>query len=367
MNPLYEKGSRQMKKILILGGGYGGLRITQRLLGHNLPDDVQITIVDRLPYHCLKTEYYALAAGTEPDTALRVPFPTDPKVNVVYGSVHEINLEQKQVYLEDQAESLSYDYLVIGLGCVDKYHGVPGAAEYTCSIQSMDNTRKTYETLNNVKPNGKVVIVGGGLSGVEIAAELRESRSDLTIQIYDRGESILSPYPEKLRKYVRSWFLERHVDLIHHANITKVEPNILYNHDEPIAVDAIVWTAGIQPNPIVQALPVEKDPTGKIILTKYHMIPDFDQVFVVGDCASLPFAPSAQLAEAQGDQIAIIISSLIKNQPLPETLPKIKLKGTLGSLGKKHGFGQMGATTLIGRVPRVLKSGVLWMYKNHLG
>ncbi|GAA0369378.1 NAD(P)/FAD-dependent oxidoreductase [Bacillus horti] len=357
-----------MEKILILGGGYGGLRITQRLLSHDLPNDVSITIVDRLPYHCLKTEYYALAAGTESDSALRVAFPSDSRVNVVYGSVKEIDLESKQVYLEDEnAASLTYDYLVIGLGCVDRYHGVPGADKFTCSIQSMDNTRKTYQVLNNVKPNGKVAIVGGGLSGVEIAAELRESRSDLTIQIYDRGESILSPYPEKLRKYVREWFTNRSVDLIHKANITKVEPNKLYNHDEEIELDAIVWTAGIQANPIVQALPVEKDPMGRVHLTKYHAIPNYENAYVVGDCASLPFAPSAQLAEAQGDQIAMIISSIIKGQSLPDKLPKMKLKGTLGSLGKKHGFGQMGGTTLIGRVPRVLKSGVLWMYKNHLG
>lgn len=357
-----------MERILILGGGYGGLRIAQKLLGHNFPSDVDITIVDRLPYHSIKTEFYALAAGTEPDTALRVPFPADPRINLTYGTVTEIDIDQKLVHFEEEEkESLTFDYLVIGLGCVDKYHNVPGAAEYTCSIQSMDNTRRTYQVLNCIGPNGKVAIVGGGLSGVEVAAELRESRPDLTIQIYDRGQSILSPYPEKLRKYVREWFRERNVDLIHQANITKVEEGKLYNHDEEICVDAVVWTAGIQPNPVVQALPVEKDQMGRIVLTKYHAIPDYEKIFVVGDCASLPFAPSAQLAEAQGEQIALIISSLIKGNPLPETLPKIKLKGTLGSLGKKFGFGQMGSTTLVGRVPRVLKSGVLWMYKNHLG
>jgi NADH:ubiquinone reductase (H+-translocating) len=53
-----------MKNLVILGGGYGGMRILERLLPNELPDDVLITLIDRVPYHCLKTEYYALAAGS---------------------------------------------------------------------------------------------------------------------------------------------------------------------------------------------------------------------------------------------------------------------------------------------------------------
>jgi|GEM_PF-61325 len=361
-----QKGSKTMKRnVVILGGGYGGIRVIQRLLSAELPDDVQITLVDRMPYHSLKTEFYALAAGTEPDSAIRVSFPNDPRLMIKYGEVINIDLEAKQVILEEQ-EPLGYDYLVIALGCEDKYHGVPGAEENTLSIQTINKTRMTYQALNNVQPYGKVAIVGGGLSGVEIASELRESRPDLTIQIYDRGESILSPFPERLKKYVRQWFINHGVDLINKANITKVEPNILYNHDQPIELDAIVWTAGIQASHVVRNLPIEHDQMGRAKLTEHHYLPDYKEVFVVGDCASLPHAPSAQLAEAQGDQIALVLQAYFFGDPLPD-LPAFKLKGVLGSLGKKHGFGLMGDTTLLGRVPRVLKTGVLWMYKHHSG
>lgn len=354
------------RNIVILGGGYGGLRITQRLLNNGtLPEDTHLTIVDRQPYHGLKTEYYALAAGTEPDKAVRVSFPTDPRLSINYAEVSAIDLEKRQVQLVNKPP-LSYDYLIIGLGCEDKYHGVPGAEEHTYSIQSLDSTRKTYHALNGVTAGGNIAIIGGGLSGVELASELRESRPDLSIRIYDRGESILSPFPEKLRKYVRAWFAERRVELVHRANITKVEPQTLYNHDQPIPVDVIVWTAGIQANRIVRQLPVEHDQMGRVRLSEYHFIETYPEVFVVGDCASLPHAPSAQLAEAQGDQIALVLKAKLNGEPLP-SLPQIKLKGVLGSLGKKHGFGVMGGTSLMGRVPRVLKSGVLWMYKHHLG
>lgn len=361
-----QKGKDKMKRnVVILGGGYGGLRIVQRLLALNLPSDIQLTLIDRMPYHSLKTEYYALAAGTEPDSALRVSFPNDPRLLIKYGEISRIDPDQKQIHV-DGHDVLSYDYLIVGLGCEDKYHGVPGAQEHTHSIQTINKTRETFQALNNVKPYGKVSIVGGGLSGVELASELRESRPDLKIQIYDRGESILNPFPERLKKYVRTWLINHGIDLIHTANITKVEQNLLYNNNQALETDAIVWTAGIQANKVVQSLPVEQDQMGRVLLSEHHYIPKYQEIFVVGDCASLAHAPSAQLAEAQGDQIAIVLQAMLHSEPLPK-LPRFKLKGVLGSLGKKHGFGLMGDTTLLGRVPRVLKTGVLWMYKNHLG
>ncbi|WP_342744319.1 NAD(P)/FAD-dependent oxidoreductase [Bacillus alkalicellulosilyticus] len=355
-----------MQKIVLLGGGYGGLRILQRLLTPDLPHDVEIILIEKMPYHCLKTEYYALAAGTESDLHLRVNFPKDPRLTVIYGTVESVDIHTKLVYLEDNTP-VTYDTLIIGLGCEDKYHGVPGAPEHTLSIQSMSATRKTFEVLSNVKPNGVVSIVGAGLSGVELASELRESRSDLTIKLFDRGEIILSMFPRRLSNYVQNWFLDHGVDVINRSNITLVEENILYNHDKAIESDAIIWTAGIQPNKVVRDLDVAKDSQGRVIITPHHHLPTDENVFVVGDCASLPHAPSAQLAEGQGEQIVSVLKARWTNTPLPEVLPKIKLKGVLGSLGKKHGFGMMGERTLIGRVPRVLKSGVLWMYKYHSG
>jgi NADH dehydrogenase len=89
-------------------------------------------------------------------------------------------------------------------------------------------------------------------------------------------------------------------------------------------------------------------------------------VFVVGDCASLPFSPSAQAAESQGKQVVEVIHAGWKGET--PRLDQIKLKGVLGSLGKKSGFGVMGKhTVMLGKVPRALKSGVLWMSKRHFG
>ncbi|MBB6450197.1 NADH dehydrogenase [Geomicrobium halophilum] len=357
-----------MRKLVILGGGYGGMKVMQQLSAKDIPHDYEIVLVDKLPYHCLKTEYYALAAGTESDHEIRVPFPKH--VRRQYGNVQNIDLDNKKITLSNdtKGETLEFDKLVIGLGAEDKYHGVPGASEHTFSIQSMEETRRTYEAISNLPPRSSVSVVGAGLSGVELAAELRESRHDLTVRLFDRGETILPMFPRRLSNYVTSWFEKHDVEIISNSDITRVAESALYNHDERITSDAVIWTAGVQPVQVVRDLNVEKDRKDHIILTKHHHIPGYPDAFVVGDCASLPYAPSAQLAEKQGEQIVSILKAQWKGEELPSSMPEMKLKGTLGSLGKKKGFGMMGEKAAVtGRVARLLKSGVLWMYKYHSG
>ncbi|NRD76396.1 NAD(P)/FAD-dependent oxidoreductase [Bacillus sp. BRMEA1] len=355
-----------MKNLVILGGGYGGMKMLNELLPNNLPEDVMITLVDRVPYHCLKTEYYALAAGTISDVHVRVAFPEHPQLKVKYGEVIGVNKKAQTVELQDD-ESIHYDDLVIALGCEDNYHGVPGAEQFTYSIQSIGKSRETYQALNNLGPGSVVGIVGAGLSGVELASELSESRKDLNIKLFDRGKHILSAFPDRLSKYVENWFVDHNVEIINNSNITKVEENTLYNNDQPIHCDVIVWTAGIQANKIVQEIEGEKDRSGRMVITPQHYLPEDEHIFILGDCASLPHAPSAQLAEGQAVQIVEVLKKRWNGEEPPASFPPIKLKGVLGSLGKKHGFGMMADRAITGRVARLLKSGVLWMYKFHNG
>lgn len=353
-----------MKKMVILGGGYGGLTVATELLEKELPSDTVLVLVDRMPYQGLKTEYYALAAGTVSDQDIRVQFPVDPRLILKYGEVTGLDMENKLILFHND-EPLSYDWLVLGLGCVDKFHQIEGAEQYAESLQTLSSTRKTYQKVNDIAPYGQVTIVGGGLSGVEVAAELRESRSDLNIRILDRSASVLSAFPGKLQSFVRDWMLEHDIEMRSHICLTRLEGGILYNQQELINTDVTIWTAGIQPSPIVQQLQLPKDNQGRLIINEYHQIHEYPEVFVIGDCASLPFSPSAQAAQGQGRQIAEVIRAVWKNET--PRLGKIKLKGVLGSLGKKSGFAMFGKRPVTGMVPRAIKSGVLWMSKRHFG
>ncbi len=356
-----------MRNLVVLGGGYGGQALVSDLLEKQFPADISITLIDRMPFQGLKTEFYALAAGTASDLDLRVNFPEDERLSILYGEITNIDLEKQLVYMEDE-EPVAYDWLVLGLGCTDKYHGIEGAEQFSTSIQTFGAARKTYSLLNNVKPHGQISIIGGGLSGVEVAAELRESRPDLNIRLIDRGPKPLSAFPGKLQTFVMDWFTEHQIEMRGNTQLFRVEEGQLHDANAPsdiIYTDATVWTAGIQPVPIVQQINLPKDSMGRLIINEYHQLPQHTNVYIIGDCASLPFSPSGQAAGAQGKQVSEVLLALWDNR-MPK-LGAIKLKGVLGSLGKKSGFGIMGHTPILGRVPRLIKSGVLWNSKRHKG
>ena len=200
--------------------------------------------------------------------------------------------------------------MIIGLGCEDKYHNVLGAKEYTHSIQTLSKARETFHSISELPKGARVGIVGAGLSGIELASELRESRTDLEIILYDRGPRILRNFPEKLSNYIAKWFRENNVNVVPNSLIDKVEQGTIYNNGTPETVDIVVWTAGIQPVEIVRKLPIDTNKSGRVIVNQYHQVPTYKNVYVVGDCAALPHAPSAQLAEVQGDQIADVLKTM---------------------------------------------------------
>lgn len=354
-----------MERLVILGGGYGGLNILSSLLEQWLPDNLLITVIDKNPYHSLKTEFYTIAAGTAADKNVRIDFPKNDHVNYVFGEINQIDIENQMITLNKKLNNtIHYDYLVVALGCEDNYHGVDGAPEFTQSVQSFSKARQTGLAIGNLKAYGKVSVVGAGLSGIEVASEIRESRPDLNIRLLDRGEAVLTAFDPKVQAYVKEWFLKNDVQVLHQANVEYVEKDGVCNNGVCYVNDVTIWTAGVQPHYLVRALPFEKDEQEKVILNEYYQVPTHPNVYVVGDCAASDFSPSAQLAGEQGEQIADILFAVLHGKK-PKKPKEIKLKGALGSLGKSDGFGSMFSRSVTGLVPRIAKSGVLWLNKRH--
>ncbi|WP_047980350.1 NAD(P)/FAD-dependent oxidoreductase [Ornithinibacillus contaminans] len=353
-----------MRNLVILGGGYGGIKVALGLLDKDLPEDVSLTIVDRNPYQSLKTEFYTIAAGTVADRDVRNDFPKDARVTYVYAEVEAVDTEKQQIVFADRSDPVSYDYLVVALGCEDNYHNIEGAKAYTESVQTFANARKAGLEVGNLRAYGKVTIVGAGLSGIEVASEIRESRSDLNIRLLDRGASVLRAFDPRIQGYVADWFNKNDVEVLHHANVEYVEKDGVCNNGVCYVNDVTIWTAGVRPNRIVRELPYQKDPHEKIIVNEFFQVPENPAVYVVGDCASSIHSPSAQLAGIQGEQVAGILYSVLHNK-VPKAPKEIRLRGTLGSLGKNDGFGNMMKQPLTGIVPRLVKSGVLWLNKRH--
>ncbi|MRG88336.1 NAD(P)/FAD-dependent oxidoreductase [Salinibacillus xinjiangensis] len=353
-----------MRKLVILGGGYGGMNILHQLLEKGLPEDLEVTLVDRNPYHSLKTEFYAIAAGTTADKDVRIQFPTHEQVKTAYGEIQQIDVENQTIVIREIEEPIPYDYLVIGIGCEDNYHGIEGAQEFTHSVQTIAKARRAGTAISNLDAHSKVTIVGAGLSGIEVASEIRESRPDLTVRLLDRGATVLKAFDSKIQDYVEDWFAKNNVDVIHNANVEYVEEHAVCNNGSCFDSDVTIWTAGVKPNYLIETLPFEKDDQGKVKLNDFFQVPSQTNVYVVGDCASSVHSPSAQLAGQQGEKIAEVLNAVLKGKE-PDMPKEIKLKGALGSLGKTDGFGNMFNQPFTGLLPRLAKTGVLWLSKRH--
>src|SRR5699024_2569601 len=183
-----------LKSLVILGGGYGGIKVLTGLLGAALPDDIQITVIDKNPYHSYKTEFHTVVAGTTADVDVRSTFPLHDQVTYEFGTIRSIDLAEKVVYFQDRSIVVNFDYLVIALGSEDAYHGIEGAKKYAESVQSFSRARHAGVAVGNLHAYGKVSVVGAGLSGIEVASEIRESRPDLNIRLLDRGGSVLKAF-----------------------------------------------------------------------------------------------------------------------------------------------------------------------------
>src|SRR5699024_11037416 len=147
-------------------------------------------------------------------------FPEDDRVQYIFREVEHIDTENEQITINRKTDRIiSYDYLVIALGCEDNYHGVEGAAEFTESVQSFSRARNAGLAVGNLDAYGRVSIVGAGLSGIEVASEIRESRPDLNIRLLDRGGSVLKAFDAKIQAHVADWFVKNDVEVLHYANV----------------------------------------------------------------------------------------------------------------------------------------------------
>src|SRR5690625_315283 len=93
-----------MRRLIILGGGYGGLKVLQNVINQKLPDDIEITLIDKNPYHSLKTEFYTIAAGTCADKDVRLQFPKDDSVRYIFSKVTKIDVDNEEVTIEKRDE-----------------------------------------------------------------------------------------------------------------------------------------------------------------------------------------------------------------------------------------------------------------------
>ncbi|WP_433660584.1 NAD(P)/FAD-dependent oxidoreductase [Nocardia sp. CA-128927] len=274
-------------RIVVLGAGYAGANIAGRLAKRLHRDDVEITLVNADPEFVERVRMHQLASGQElPKRPLHKVF-AGTGVQVRVARVAAVDVDGKTVDLtgEHGAETLGYDTLVYALGSTVADFGVPGVTEYAHHVASKQAALRLRERLNELTAGATVLIVGGGLTGIEAAAEIAEARPDLAVAIAARGGGG-DWLHEKAQRHLRGAFDRLGITVHEQADITRVEANgVVTGTGTAISAEMTVWTAGFTVHPIAAATTLEVSDTGRIIVDGTLRSISHPDVYAVGDAA----------------------------------------------------------------------------------
>ena len=342
-----KKTPVEQKNIIILGGGFAGVRAALDLNNY-LHDnkDFQIILIDRKDYQCYHPGLYE-AATTEHGLveAKRVKRTVGislveifrkTKVKVFKGHIDRIALADGKVVTDSRI--LSFDYLVVAMGSVADYYGIPGLEKYGFSLKSLDEAimiRNRVENLVMKQDGGSIVIGGGGFAGTEFAGELHnllkheceehgKQRENFKILVVEGATGFLSGLSEKVAGIVSRRLSQMGIETKFSSLITDVaSDHIMINMKERINCDLLIWTGGVRSIRLPIDVDLERDKKDRTAVTEFLNLKNFSNVFLAGDnsgalniATKKPVAQTAQEAMAQGQYVAKNIYRLIKNKPL---------------------------------------------------
>src|SRR5215813_14372877 len=327
-------------RVLILGGGFGGLYAALEFEKRNDPR-FEVTVVNRENFFLFTPMLHEIAASDLDLTNIVNPVrKMIRRVNFFCGDVDNIDIESKQVVVSHgfhrHSHTLEYDHLVLALGSVTNFFGLPGVAERALTMKSLGDAIQLRNRLiahleeadtecarAERPPLLTFVVAGGGFAGVETIASINDFLRDslpfypnlkeemLRVVLVHPGEFILPELGVKLGRYADKKLRKRDVEIFSKSKVAAVRPNEIELSDgEKIVSSTLVWTAGISPNPILDLVPCAKE-RGRIKVNVNLEVDGVDGVWALGDCALVPdpatsnyCPPTAQHASREGKVVA---------------------------------------------------------------
>lgn len=375
-----------MKRILILGGGFGGvytLKYLHKFFHKN--KDIKLTLVNKKNYFLFTPLLHEVATGGTFLENIIEPIREIVRCcdyNFVHGEVKKIDLDNKKV-LVDNFE-VDYDFLVIALGSKTNFYNIPGAEENSFTLKSLDDAVKLRNhfihnfELASRNPSEELlnfVIVGGGATGVELAGEMseyfyytfsklypKEIIDKVQIFLIEKGQELIPQFPPRLRKIAFDVLIKKKINVLLNKGVVEVGKGFVKLDDgTEIKTDTVIWTAGVKPNLPEILGNIEKDKGGRLVLNEYLQVKNYENVFAVGDnCCFIqnekPLPQLAQVAVRQAKICAENIFNLINNKPLKKFV--YKHQGDLVSLGRFFAMGEIKGFSFSGKLALFLWRGV---------
>jgi NADH dehydrogenase FAD-containing subunit len=334
-------------RIVVLGAGYTGATAAGRLARRLHPDDVEITLVNSAPDFVERVRMHQLAAGQD---LRHRPFTEMLKgtgVRLKVAEVAGIDVDRKAVALraagaDGGSEELAYDTLVYALGSGSDDHGVPGVAEHAHEVASRTGALRLRERLSGLEAGESVVVVGGGLTGLEAATEIAESHPHLAVSLAVRG-GLGDWLSEKGRTHLRKVVDGLGIAVHEHADVDAVEAGRVTTTDGRVVPATVtVWTTGFAVHPLAKATTLEVGGTGQIVVDATMRSVSHPDVYAVGDAAlamgagGKPLRMSCASGVPTAWQAADSIAARLTGGKLPSTTPRYFNQCI--SLGRREGL-----------------------------
>ncbi|MGC1360289.1 MAG: NAD(P)/FAD-dependent oxidoreductase [Silvibacterium sp.] len=364
---------RARKRVLILGGGFGGLYTALGLEKMLAPDnDIEVTLVNRQNFSLFTPMLHEVAASDLDMTHIVNPVrKLLRRVRFFHGDVEHIDLTLKQVTVvhgpERHGHVLGYDHLVLALGSTTNFFGLPQLEQRALTMKSLSDAANLrsrlivmleeadFECAASSRPKLlSIVVVGGGFAGAETVAAvndfLRESirlyphlaTDMLRVVLVHPGDVILPELGPKLGAYAQKKLAERKVEIRVNARVIRVDDDAVELSDgSRIPTSTVIWTAGTSPNPLIATLPCTME-RGRIVTDEYLEVRDWPGVWALGDCASItdpktgrPYPPTAQHALRQGTAVANnVIAAIRGGSKRPFSFSTL---GLMAAIGRRTG------------------------------
>ena len=309
-------------KIVILGAGFSGLRAA-KILARSFPG--QVTLIDKNDYHLFTPELYELN-----EKRVKLPFKTKAKfVQKKVADYHE----------------LDYDYLVLATGSQVNYYGIPGLRENALTFKGLEDIEKLRQI-----PAGEILIIGGGATGVELAAHLAQKLQGERIKIIDACPQILPNLDDDLRKKAQKRLDKLEVEVFCSRCLIKVDSDeVFFENGECLKYNNLIWTGGVS--------------NGQYKVDEYLRIAGENNVFAVGDCSSADpglIRPALEQAEIAAENIIRMAGAR------PLIAYKKRFWGVIVPLGSYYALGKIGRINLSGPLPWLIKKIINFLYKRSL-